>query len=65
MFVGESGSQGIEEENVDEPPKTCLGCSSTRAGQQGHAERKRVGALANHVADMNEVVLGLAAKPGI
>ena len=32
MSVGESGSQGIVGKKVDEPPKTSLGCSSTREG---------------------------------
>ena len=64
MSVGESGSQGIVGEKVDEPPKTRFGCGSTCAGYQGHAERKRVGAPANDVG-RHEVFPGLAAEPGI
>ena len=40
-----------------------LGCSSSRAGWQGHAERNRVGALADDVG-RHEVVSGLVSQAG-
>ena len=60
----EWGSQGILGGKVDEPPKTSLGCSSQRARYERHAERNRVGVLANEL-DRHGKVPGLAANPGI
>ena len=56
----ESGSYKVVEKTNDYP-KTSLGCSLSRAGWHGHAERNRVGALADNVG-RHEVVSGLASQ---
>lgn len=57
-------SPRIAMELNDKPLKTSQGCSWTPGGQQGHDERRRVGAFKNDV-DRHEVVPGFAAKPNI
>ena len=55
---------GLQEsvQKANENPRTTLGRSSSRAGWQGHAERNRVGALADNVGRHDEVVPGLASQ---
>ena len=60
VCVGNRGSyENVE--NANEYPKTSLGCSSSRAGWQGYAERDRVWALGDN-AGRHEIVSGLAGQ---